>query len=103
MKTNQPLIHSHVGESRDRVLMEARPRGTDWMTPQSKTISSDEKQIGVAGAGKGGGRMARAQGKFWGAGHALYLHYGDRHAGTSTGICQNSSICTLQTGSFCFV
>lgn len=35
--------------------MEARPRGTDWMTPQSKTISSDEKQIGVAGAGREAG------------------------------------------------
>lgn len=62
-----------MGESRDRVLGEARPRGPDWRTPKSKTISSDEKQTGVGGAGKGGGRMARAQGKFWGAGQAVYL------------------------------
>lgn len=57
----------------------SQAQGTDWMTPQSKTISSDEKQTGVAWAGKEGRLVARAQGAFWGAGQAQWLHDGGTH------------------------
>lgn len=85
------------------VLTEARPRGTDWMTPQSKTISSDEKQIGAVGAGReADGWHGPRENSGVPDMLCIFIRVTDTRVHLPA-FAKISSICTLQTGSFYFL